>query len=266
MGGWATPVRAEGRWDFHVFTGYSSASLKTLNDIKLKERSPLPPKVGESPEIEGRPLIGMEVEWKVRPRFSLVLQTSFWEGESRAIEQGERVFQDFGIVPFRAERKTRVSVNEYAIRGRYHLLQAPQRHRLYLEVGFFNQAKVTYREDYNYIFEAGGQQFLRNILSRAVSKGGYLFVWGVGGEMYLNRWLALGVSGNYRIGNAVPLIYKSFRHTFLEQDAISGAVGSGSPFPQPGDRVSYREGNKVKQLEMELSGWQVAGGIRIFFN
>lgn len=237
-----------------------------LNENKLNETSPLPPKVGGSPAIEGRPLFGMELEWKVRPRFSIALQTAFWEGQSSAVEQGEVLFQDFGIVPFRAERKTRISSNEYSIRGRYHLLQAPRRHRLYLDIGFLSQTKVTYREDFNYVFEAGGQQFLRNVLSEAVSKGGYLFVWGIGGDLYLTRWLALGLSGNYRIGKAVPVLYQSYRHTFLEQDAISGAVGAGSPFPQPGDPVLVRDGSEIKRLEIDLSGWQIAGGIRIFFN
>src|SRR3569832_2074991 len=112
--GWAGPAWAEGNWDFQLFTGYSSAALTTLNEKKLNETSFFPPKVGGSPAIEGRPMIGFEVEWKVRPRFSLVLLTSFWEGESSAVEQGEHTFQDFGIVPFRAQRTTRVSFNEYA--------------------------------------------------------------------------------------------------------------------------------------------------------
>lgn len=265
VGGWTTPAWAEGNWNFQVFSGYSSAALGTLNDKKLNETSALPPKVGGSPSIGGRPLIGVEVEWKVRPRFSLLIQTSFWEGESTAAEQGERLFQDFGIVPFRSTRRTRVSFNEYALRGRYHLIEEPQRHRLYFEVGFFNQVKVTYREDYNYIFEAGGQQFLRNILSEATGRGGYLFVWGIGGDYYLTRRIALGLSANYRIGKAVPILYQSYRHTFLEQDAVSGAVGGGSPFPQPGDPVTFRDGNQIKRLEVDLNGWQVIGGVRIFF-
>lgn len=259
--GWAGPVWAEGNWDFQLFTGYSSADLRTLNEKKLKETSFIPPKVGGSPAIGGRPMIGMELEWKVRPRFSLVLLTSFWEGESTAVEQGENTFQDFGIVPFRATRKTRVSFNEYGLRGRYHLLQEPHRYRLYFEVGFFNQVKVTYREDYNYVFQVKDQQFLRNVLSEATSRGGYLFEWGVGGDLYLTRWLAISLSGNYRIGKAAPLYYKSYRHTFLEQDALSEAIPGARGFPKVGDPVLTPDG----ALVMELTGWQVASGIRIFF-
>jgi len=256
------PAWAEGKnWDFQIFTGYSSAALNTLNEKKLNETSFIPPKVGGSPAIDGRPMFGFELEWKVRPRFSLVLVTSFWEGESTAVEQGENTFQDFGIVPFSAVRKTRVTFNEYGLRGRYHLLQEPNRYRLFFEVGFFDQVKVTYREDYNYVFQVKDQQFLRNVLSEATSRGGYLFEWGIGGDYYLTRWLAIVLAVNYRIGKATPLYYKSYRHTFLEQDALGEAIPGSPGFPKAGDPVFVRDGI----LKMELTGWQATTGIRIFF-
>ena len=207
-------------------------------------------------------MFGIEVEWRVRPRFSLIALTSFWEGESTAIESGEVSFQDFGETPFTAKRITRVSFNEYALKGRYHLLEEPNRYRFYIELGFFDQVNVTYTEDYNYVFEHNGQQYLRNILAHATSRGGYLVTGGIGGDYYLTRWLALNLSANYRLGQATPLFYKSYRHTFLEQDAISGAVGGSSPFPKNGDVVGANNGHP---LQMELTGWQAAVGIRIFF-
>jgi hypothetical protein len=254
-------------WNVQLFSGYSDALLKSLNDHKLNETAPLPPRVGGSPSIDGGALVGIEVEWRVRRRFSLVALTSFWEGESSAVESGEILFQDFGIVPFTAKRTTRVSFNEFALRGRYHLLDEPKRYRLYFELGFFNQVKVSYTEDFNYVFKANGQQFLRNVLSRASSRGGYLVTWGIGGEYYLTRWAAISLTANYRLGNAVPLYYKSYRHTFLEQDAIGEAIGGGSPFPNRGDTVTFldTERNLRRPLEMELSGWQTAVGIRFFF-
>ncbi len=261
------PAWGESDWNVEVFSGYNDALLKSLNDHLLTETAPLPPRVGGSPPIEGGPLIGAEVEWRVRRSFSLVAMTTFWEGESTAIESGEILFQDFGIVPFTAHRTTRVSFNEYALRGRYHLVDEPKRYRLYLEFGFFNQVKVTYTEDFNYIFEANGQQFLRNVLSHATSRGGYLITWGIGGDYYLTRWAAINLTANYRLGNATPLFYKSYRHTFLEQNAIGEAIGGGSPFPSAGDQVTFLDTkrNLRRPLEMELSGWQAAVGIRIFF-
>lgn len=262
----ARPVWGASDWDVQFFTGYNSALLKSLNDLKLTETAPLPPRVGPSPPIEGGPLVGVEVEWRVRRSFSLVAMTSFWEGESTAVESGEILFQDFGIVPFTANRTTRVSFNEYALRGRYHLLDEPKRYRLYLEFGFFNQVRVTYTEDFNYVFEANGQQFLRNVLSTATSRGGYLLTWGVGGDYYLTRWAAINLTANYRVGKAMPLFYKSYRHTFLEQDAIGTAVGGSSPFPSAGDQVAVvGRDNFARPLEMELTGWQAAVGFRIFF-
>lgn len=253
-------------WNVQLFTGYNDALLKSLNDRILTETAPFPPRVGESPSIRGGPLIGVEVEWRVRRSFSLVALTSFWEGESTARESSEMLFQDFGIVPFRADRTTRVSFNEYALRGRYHLLDEPQRYRLFLEFGFFNQVKVTYREDFSYVFEANGQQFLRNILSRASSRGGYLITGGIGGDYYLTRWAAISITANYRLGNAVQLRYKSYRHTFLEQDAIEEALGV-TVFPNAGDPVTFLDEKRGIRppVEMELSGWQAAVGLRIFF-
>jgi hypothetical protein len=119
--GWAEPVWGETEWNVHFFTGYNSASLKTLNDEKLNETSVIPPVLGGSPSIQGGPLVGVEVEWRVRPRFSLVAFVSSWEGESRALESGEAPFQDNGIIPFSADRITRLTFNEYALRGRYHI-------------------------------------------------------------------------------------------------------------------------------------------------
>lgn len=263
--GAAQPAWGASDWNVQLFTGYNDALLKTLNNEKLTQIGPFPPRVGGSPPIEGGPLFGIEVEWRVRRSFSLVALTSFWEGESSAHESSEMRFQDFGIVPFRADRTTRVSFNEYALRGRYYLVDEPQRFRLYLELGFFNQVKVTYREDFSYVFEANGQQFLRNVLSRASSRGGYLVTWGIGGDYYITRWAAINMTANYRLGNAVPLYYKSYRHTFLEEDAIEEALGI-TRLPDDGDPVSYVDRNSRAQfLEMELSGWQAAVGIRIFF-
>ncbi|MBI3803170.1 MAG: hypothetical protein HY282_05345 [Nitrospirae bacterium] len=262
--GLAQPASASD-WNIELFSGYDAALLKTLNNQKLNETSPFPPRVGGSPSISGGPMFGVEVEWRVRPRFSLVALTAFFEGESTAIESGEILFQDFGITPFTAKRITRVSFNEYALKGRYHLVEEKNRYRFYLELGFFDQVNVTYSEDFSYIFQANGQQFLRNVLSRATSRGGYLVTGGAGGDYYLTRWLALNFSANYRLGRAMPLFYKSYRHTFLEQDAISGAVGANSPFPKNGDQVSFVEGNTRRPLVMELTGWQAAIGLRIFF-
>lgn len=262
------PAWGASDWNIQLFTGYNDALLKTLNDPILTRTGPLPfpPRVGGSPPIEGGPLVGVELEWRVRRSFSLVALASFWEGESRASESSEMLFQDFGIVPFRADRTTRVSFNEYALRGRYHILDEPQRYRLYLELGFFNQVKVTYREDFNYVFEANGQQFLRNVLSRASSRGGYLITWGIGGDYYLTRWAAISLTANYRLGNAVKLHYKSYRHTFLEQQAIEEALGV-EVFPETGDQVNYFDEKRgvFRPVEIELSGWQAAVGLRIFF-
>jgi hypothetical protein len=253
-------------WNVQLFTGYNDALLKSLNDRILTETGPFPPRVGQSPSIRGGPLVGFEIEWRVRRSFSLVALTSFWEGESSASESHEMLFQDFGIVPFRADRTTRVSFNEYALRGRYHVLDEPERYRLYFEVGFFDQVKVTYREDFNYVFEANGQQFLRNVLSRATSRGGYMVTWGIGGDYYITRWAAINLTANYRLGNAVRLRYKSYRHTFLEQDAIEEALGV-TVLPEAGDPVSFfdEKRGRRREVEMELSGWQAAVGIRIFF-
>lgn len=259
------PVWGASDWNVQVFSGYNEALLKSLNDRKLTQTPTIPPRVGESPPIQGGPLVGVEVEWRVRRSFSLVALTSFWEGESTAHESSERQFQDFGIVPFRAERTTRVSFNEYALRGRYHVLDQPERYRFYLELGFFNQVKVTYREDFNYVFEANGQQFLRNVLSRATSRGGYLVTWGIGGDYYITRWAAISMTANYRLGNAAPLYYKSYRQTFLEEDARDEAFSRRS-FPDAGDPVVVLDRNgRAERLEMELTGWQAAVGVRIFF-
>lgn len=240
--------------------------MTTLNEKKLQQTFPsIPPRQGGSPALRAAPLVGLEVEWRVRRRFSLVASTSFWEGESRAIESGEVLFQDKGLLPFSSNRIHRISFNEYNLKGRLHLLEEPERHRLFLEIGFFGQVKVTYREDYNYIFADGNEQFLRNVLSRAVSKGGYIFSFGMGGDYFLTRWLALSVSGNYRFGKATQLIYESSRHTFVEQDALTEAVGVSSFFPKVGEPVSYREGDTAIPLKIELQGFQANAGIRIFF-
>ena len=260
--GWGLPAWGETSWDVRVLSGYNSAALNTLNSKKLTETSIIPPAIGGSPEIHGGALIGAEVEWKIRPRFSLVALTTFWEGESTAVESGEVFFQDFGIVPFQDRRITRLSFNEYALRGRYYLLEQPKRYRFYLETGLFDQVIVTFREDYRYSIQAGNQEYLRNILSQAVSKGGYLLVGGMGGDIYLTRWLAFNLSGEYRVGKAIPLYYTSYRHTFLEREAISGG---NSPFPKEGDPVTYLDGNTRLPLVIELKGWQVTAGFRIFF-
>lgn len=264
--GLAQPAWGASDWDVAVFSGYNTATLKSLNDHKLGETLAFPPRVGGSPAIRGGPLFGAEVEWRVRRSFSLVALTSFWEGESKANESSEMQFQDFGITPFTAQRTTRVSFNEYALRGRYYLLDEPKRHRLYLEFGFFDQVRVTYTENFNYVFEANGQQFLRNVLARATSRGGYLLTWGLGGDYYFTRWAAVTWNANYRLGSATPLFYKSYRHTFLERDAITSAVGVGSSFPKAGDAVGFIDENGHGQrLEMELTGWQAAVGLRFFF-
>lgn len=258
--GWGRPAAASD-WNVELFSGYENARLKSLNNEKLQERVAIPPRVGGSPGIHGGPVFGVEAEWRVRPRFSLIALTSFWEGESTAVESNEILFQDFGIVPFTGKRITRVSFTEYGLKGRYHLAEERRRYRLYIELGFIDQVNVRYTEDFSYIFEANGQQFLRNVLATATSRGGYLLTGGIGGDYYLTRWMALNASANYRMGKATPLFYKSYRHTFLEQDAISGAVGTSSFFPKSGDRVA----NNGHPLQLELTGWEALVGLRIFF-
>ncbi len=260
------PSEAMAEWNVQVFTGYSQTKLKSLNVKQLQQRSFIPPRVGGSPDVLGGPISGVSVEWRIRPRFSLMLKTSFWEGRSTAIEESEILFQDFGIVPFTATRTTRISFNEYALHGRYHLLDEPKKKRFYVDIGLFSLIKVNYREDFNYVFDNGNQQFLRNILSRAESEGGYMLEWGFGGDYYLTTWFAVGMDAIYRMGKTRQLFYKSFRHTFLERDAVDDAVGIDRSIPQPGDPVTYVDENNFRRtLEIDLSGWELTTSIRFFF-
>ncbi len=250
----------------HVYTGFSQAKLKALNAQQLQQRTFIPPRVGGSPKIDGGSIHGIGIEWRIRPRFSLLLKTSFWEEKSTAIEESEMLFQDFGIVPFQANRVTRVSFNEYALHGRYHLIDKPKKQRFYVDIGLFSLIKVNYREDYNYIFRTESQEFLRNTLSRAESEGGYMLEWGLGGDHYLASWFAVNIDILYRIGKTRRLIYKSFRHTFLERDVVDDAVGNDRTLPQPGDPVAFVDQNNVRHaLEIDLSGWELTAGIRFFF-
>ncbi len=260
------PPEAFAEWNVQVFTGYSQARLKLLNEGQLQQTTFTPPRVGGSPGILGGPLHGVSVEWRIRPRFSLLIKSSFWEGRSTAFEESEMLFQDFGMIPFTAKRTTRVSFNEYALHGRYHFLDEPKKYRVYIDIGLFSLIKVTYREDYNYVFDNGNQQFLRNILSRAESKGGYMLEWGLGGEYFLRKWVALGADVIYRKGKTRQLFYKSFRHTFLERDAVDDAIGANRSIPEEGSPVFYRDENNVaRPLVIDLSGWEITGSIRFFF-
>jgi len=260
----ASALWAEQEWSVSFFSGYNAASLRSLNDKKLQDTTFIPPTLGSSPAIRGGPSVGVEVEWTVRPRLSLVAYTSYWEGNSRAIESGEANFQDFGLTPFQVDRTIRLSFNEYALRTRYNLFESEDRNRFYLEIGLFDQVRATFREDFSYEFDALNGKSLRNIRSRAVGKGGYIFEWGLGGDYFFNPWLSLHLNANYRTGKAISVIYKSYEHTFRGQDGIEAASGQ-SAFPDSGDTVTYIDGNFRKNLELELDGWQMNIGMRILF-
>ncbi len=261
---WAAPAWARDDWSVSFFTGFSATALRNLNDKKLQDTSFIPPTVKGSPAIRNRPLIGFEIEWPVRPRLSLVAFTSYWEGSSRALESGEANFQDQGLRPFEVDRIIRLSFNEYGLRTRYNLIESAEQNRFYLEIGLFDQVRVTFREDFNYAFEGINGTSLRNIRSRAVGKGGYLFEWGFGGDYFLSNWLSIHLNANYRTGKAISVVYKSYEHTFRGVDGIEEASGQ-SPFPDGGDTVTYIDGDFRKNLVLDLDGWQTSIGIRLYF-
>jgi len=287
--------------------GVYQPSLKTLNRILgdssrailqdpnyLLPRNRLLPAEKRNivaPPIAGKTSFGLDIQYEVSKRFSLVGTVSVWSGESSVHDEIDLFLrQDLPPDTFPRSATYDLKVTQIWLGWKYNLVRDPDRGRVYLNMGLFGLSiadltmdsvvKVN-RPDIDLSFasvsstEAQGIAFTSRL--------------GIGGEYYVTKSISFGIDANYILATTSKIkVKRHFRSNFAENlpsPPETTDLQNIPQVPQTGDQVTsaHVESQNItdlcdpgddnggcgrgagKAIELDLSGFMVTGVIRYYF-
>jgi|SRR5579863_1487978 len=308
----ASPVSWAQEYPFSVsiIGGIYQPSLNTINRILgnphqailqdpnylLPHNPVLPVEVRDivTARLSGNANYGVEAQWDVTQKFSLVATVSFWQGSSTA-QDVITTFIRQDLPPIEAPRSARyqVSVSQFWLGWKYNLIRDPELGRIYVDVGVLGFSLADLTMDTLFKVALPDQNF--GSTSETEARGlAYTARLGLGGEYFLTTWLSLGMDVNYVIGTVTDLKVRRF----FQQNFSSTPVPPSQslqppsvPVPQGGDQVRYAtvQTENISDvcspaspdaatspfgtcapgagfpLHLELSGLQISAALRFYF-
>lgn len=211
----STALNAEGLvWSVSPLLGIYSPHLGDLNKKEFK--APLPGTGGiivdgeasvdysftiqnPLPEIRFASEAGIELTLEVDSRNSLLFGMGSWEGVSTSVIQTELPFQgELSQVIY--ERSGRISATQYYLGWRRNIIKTNKR-KLYTRFTVNEFLDVDYKEDLVLGFQSGpASGFKRVIVMESQATGILLLQFGMGGEVFIRDWMALGFDVGYLYG------------------------------------------------------------------
>lgn len=307
----------ESRLSVAYTVGVYQPSLKTLNKILgdphlailqdpnylLPRNRLLPAEVRNivAPELAGKTNYGLEVQWEVTDKFSLVATLSLWQGESVA-QDTLTTFLRQDLPPVSAPRTAtyNLTVNQIWLGWKYNLYNEPDKGRFFINVGLLGVSRANLMMDSLVRVNSPDLNFA-SISSTEAEGVAFTSRIGIGGEYFLTSWLSFGVNANYVIGSSSKIkVKRHFRSSFFDippPPPETTNLQNVPPVPENGETLRWARidtqnisdfcdpparlpdggvnpntcaqhdpGNPAgRPLELELNGFQVTGMLRLYF-
>jgi len=280
VNGWA--VDNERNWGLSPYLGLYNPSLKLLNkgefrspyegtaeivdqfgnnnnvSVPFRFRTPLP-------ELNPGAMGGLEFQWRLNERHSLLIGGANWEATSAATGQG--IFPVQGAFEsVISQRKGDISFTEFYFGWRYNVLHKPKKHDFYVNLSIHDVFDVNYREDFSLLFLSGPPRSFRKSMVIETKATGLLLLQGMGGgEWFINDWFSLGAEAGYDFGlKALRLgdgnLVTDFRSTdnlFLELPMIPNSAGNM--------QYKVESGGTYRDLRLSFDGWKALLKATIYY-
>ena len=278
--GWC--LESEKNWGVSPYVGLFKPSLKLLNKGEF-----LSPYVGTAdlidqfgnnnnitvpfiyrtplPELAPGALGGLEFQWRINEKHSLLIGGGNWEATTAATSQGIFPIQG-AFESVISQRKGDISFTEFYLGWRYNVIHKPKRHAFYFDFSIHDVFDVDYREDFSVLFLSGPPRSFRKSLSvQSRATGLLLLQGGGGGEWFVTDWFSLGVEVGYAVGvKALRLgdgnLVTDFRDTdnlFLELPLIQNSTGAM--------QYKLERGDEYRDLRLNFEGWKALLKATIYY-
>jgi len=217
------------------------------------------------PELDPGPMGGLEFQWRINEKHSLLMGGASWEATSSATANGLFPVQG-AFESVISQRKGDISFTEFYLGWRYNAVHKPKKHDYYFTLTLHDIFDVSYREDFSLLFLSGPPRSFRRSMIIESNATGLLFLQGGGGgEWFLNDWLSVGVEAGYgfgfkplRLGNGnISTDFTDNDNLYLEIPVIQGT----------GKNLQYKveSGGQYRDLRLDFSGWKALIKASIYF-
>jgi hypothetical protein len=277
---WA--LDAEHKWGISPYLGLFSPSLKLLNQGEFRSpyegtadivdqfgnnnnitvpfifRNPLP-------ELDPGSIGGLEFQWRINDKHSLLIGGANWEATSSATASG--IFPVQGAFEsVISQRKGDISFTEFYFGWRYNAVHKPKSHDFYFTLSLHDIFDVRYKDEFSLLFLSGPPRSFRRSMVINTNATGLLFLQGGGGgEWFINDWFSLGVEGGYgfgfkplRLGNGqLTTDFTDNDNLFLQVPLIQGPSGNM--------QYKVESGGQYRDLRLDFEGWKAVIKASIYF-
>jgi hypothetical protein len=280
VNGWA--VDNERNWGLSPYLGLYNPSLKLLNNgefrspyegtadlvdqfgnnnnitVPFRFRTPLP-------ELNPGAMGGLEFQWRLNEKHSLLIGGANWEATSAATGQGFFPVQG-AFESVISQRKGDISFTEFYFGWRYNVIHKPKKRDFYLNISIHDVFDVNYREDFSLLFLSGPPRSFRKSMVIESKATGLLLLQGMGGaEWYINDWFSLGAEAGYdfglkslRLGNGnLVTDFQSTDNLFLELPMIPNSAGNM--------QYKVEAGGAYRDLRLSFDGWRALLKATIYY-
>ena len=285
----------EYQWSFSPVLGIHAPGIKVLNeglfrapltyqaDIIVRDapvRTDVLAFKNPLPSINYAPLAGVEFQWKLDNKNSFLIGGSTWEGASESTVNGRFPIQGYtdpsGNLPsVRNDRRAVLSYNEFFLGWKHNAISVPDKYNLYFRLSLHEVFDVGYREDWVFLYLDGPAATFKKIFVIESKATGILMLQpGIGGEIFLKKWLSLGFETSYSYG----LRKFTFRNNNLKSDFLptDGVVMYAPARPNPRvDGISDSEdgnleyqaqdGSGYQKLRLSFDGWKALFKVNIYY-
>ena len=291
-----------GRLSFGFTTGFYRPSLSSINSV-LNDRTLA---IMEDPnfllpgnpefrvearnvpagEFSGAPWVGLESQWELSDSFALRLMGGVWKGE-RSVEDPIITFLRSNLPQLVAPRNARynITLNQFFLDWRYYLYNEPQKGRLSLDLGIIGitLGYLTLDSLTRVVHPAAPNGGFASISSSEASGLAYTGRYGMTGEYFLGKKMALGLTTHYVIGRITSLELTRYFPAGFPQVPVPEplSIRAGVPLPvtppqpQVGESIStaatvtapngVESFGPPRDLFLELDGIEVSGYVRFYF-
>ena len=217
------------------------------------------------PELSPGAMGGLEFQWRLNERHSLLIGGASWEATSAATGQG--IFPVQGAFEsVISQRKGDISFTEFYFGWRYDVIRKPKKHDFYFNLSIHDVFNVNYREDFSLLFLSGPPRSFRKSMVIESKATGLLLLQGMGGgEWHINDWLSLGAEAGYDFGlkalrlgdGSLVTDFSSNDNLFLELPMIPTASG--------GMQYKVESGGSYQELRLSFDGWRALLKATIYY-
>ncbi|MBI3773685.1 MAG: hypothetical protein HY272_13430 [Gammaproteobacteria bacterium] len=212
---------------------------------------------------------GLEFQWQLDRKNSVIFGGSTWEASSRATIDGLFSLQG-ELAEVHMKRAAKMSYNEFYAGVRRYVIDEPKRYKVYYRLTLNEIYDIDYREDLSFTYLTGlAKGVTKNIVLMSQATGLLALQPGIGGDYFFRDWMSVGIEASYLIGlRAVQLREGALKQDFLITDNLDlflpYKINTNYGYAEylrnpPKSRDDY------DRLDLSFDGWKILARLNLYF-